>query len=170
MWSSKPLLRIAFVALTLLGATALAGCTGLTPVYSERGIGAERHALNYSKPNSRHEQIIYQELKLRLGGTAQASDPTVRISTSAINRDLTESTIRRPSEPEEAVVTAKVEVVNADGKIIYTATRSANAAYMIDNQALSQAEAERDAEERAAKALAETIRLTLIGALAQPAA
>ena len=42
MWSSKPLLRNAFVALSLLGATALAGCTGLTPVYGERGVGVER--------------------------------------------------------------------------------------------------------------------------------
>jgi hypothetical protein len=39
MWLSKPLFRNVFVALSLLGTTALAGCTGLTPVHGESGIG-----------------------------------------------------------------------------------------------------------------------------------
>src|SRR5918993_3601903 len=101
MWSSKPLLRNVFIALSLLGATALAGCTGLTPVYGERGIGTERHALNYSKPNSRLEQIIYQELVLRVGRTSDPSSPTVRITTSSYTRDLTLSGIARPADQRE---------------------------------------------------------------------
>lgn len=169
MWSSKPLLRIAFVALSLLGATALAGCTGLTPVYGERGIGAERHALNYSKPNSRHEQIIYQELVLRFGRTSDPSSPTVRITTSSSTRKLTRSSVVRPSEQREATVTALIELVAADGSVILSTSRSAAALYTTDSQALAASEAEREAGDRAARELAETVRLTLLGALTQSA-
>lgn len=171
MWSSNPLLRNAIVALSLLGATALAGCTGLTPVYGERGIGVERHALNYAKPNSRPEQIIYQELALRFGRGGDASSPTVRITTSNQTRKLTRSSVNlpddRPSEQREATVTAKIELISADGTIALATTRSAAALYTTDSQALAASEAEREAIERAARELAETVRLTLLGALAQ---
>ena len=169
MWSSKPLLRNAFVALSLLGATALAGCTGLTPVYGERGIGTERHALNYSKPNSRLEQIIYQELVLRFGRTTDPSSPTVRITTSNSTRKLTRSSVVRPSEQREATVTALIELITADGSVILSTSRSAAALYTTDSQALAASEAEREAGERAARELAETVRLTLLGALTQSA-
>ena len=172
MWSSKPLLRNAFVALSLLGATALAGCTGLTPVYGERGIGTERHALNYSKPNSRLEQIIYQELVLRFGRTSDPSSPTARITTSSSTRDLTLSQVKpfgRPSEQYEATVTALIELIAADGSVILSTSRSAAALYSTASQALAASEAEREAGERAARELAETVRLTLLGVLTQSA-
>lgn len=169
MWSSKPLLRSAFIALSLLSATTLAGCTGLTPVYGERGIGTERQALNYSKPNSRLEQIIYQELALRFGRATDPSSPTVRITTSNYGGKLTRSRVSRPSDQREMVVTAQIELIAADGSIILSTSRSASALYTTDSQALAASEAEREAAERAAKELAETIRLTLLGALAQSA-
>lgn len=169
MWSSKPLLRNAFVALSLLGATALAGCTGLTPVYGERDIGAERHALNYSKPNSRLEQVIYQELVLRFGRTSDPSSPTVRITTSSYTGKLTRSGVVRPFDQRETTVTALIELIAADGSIILSTRRSAAALYTTDSQALAASEAEREAGERAARELAETVRLTLLGALAQSA-
>jgi LPS-assembly lipoprotein len=170
MSSSRAVLRGGLLALVLLCGTTLAACSSFTPVYGDHGISAERVAFNYAKPASRLDQIIYQNLKLRLGSVAGPNDPTVRVTTTTRTLDLTESVVVRPSSAEEAVVTARIEVVDASGRTIYTATRSANAAYMIDNQALSQAEAEIDAENRAAEALAETIRLTLIGALAKPSA
>ncbi len=169
MWSSNRLLRNAFVALGLLAATALAGCTGLTPVYGERGIGTERHPLNYAKPNSRAEQIIYQELALRFGKASDSSSPTVRITSSNAGRKLTRSNVARPSEQREMVVTAQIELIGADGSVILSTSRSAAALYTTDSQALAANEAEREAVERAARELAETVRLTLLGALAQSA-
>lgn len=169
MWLSKPLFRNVFVALSLLGATALAGCTGLTPVYDERGIGTERHPLNYAKPNSRAEQIIYQELALRFGKAADASSPSVRITTWNAGRKLTRSSVVRPSEQREMVVTAQIELIGTDGSVILSTSRSAAALYTTDSQGLAASEAEREAVERAARELAETVRLTLLGALAQSA-
>lgn len=167
---SKALLRNTLLALALAGATSLAACSGMTPVYGERGIGVERHAFRYDKPASRLDQIIYQELVLKLGRSTDPSVPLVRITTSSAVRGLTKSNVKNPAAQREAVVTARIELVEADGTVVYTASRSTAAAFTADRfQALAETEAEREAKERAARELAETVRLTLLGALANPA-
>lgn len=142
---------------------ALAGCTSFRPVYGENGIGAERIALSYAKPTSRLEQIIYRDLALNLGRAA--GGPLLTVATKTNNRALTRSDVARPSQQREAVVTATIEVKDAAGSVVYNGERSAAASYSTDGQGLADAEALRNAEERAAHALAETIRLTLIAAL-----
>ena len=164
------LLRHSMLALALLGATTLAACSGFTPVYGERGIGVEKHAFRYDKPASRLEQIIYQELVLKLGRTTDPSVPLVRVTTTSSVRGLTKTKISNPAAQNEAVVTARIELVDADGNVAFTATRSAAALFTSDRyQALAETEAEKEAKERAARELAETVRLTLLGALANPA-
>jgi len=166
---AKAILKAAALATALAATTSLAACSGLTPVYGDHGIGVERHAFRYDKPVSRLDQIIYQELVLRLGRSSDPSVPLVRVTTSSYLRDLTRTNVSRPSDQREAVVTARIELVDVDGKIAFTATRSAAALYTTDSQALAETEAEREAQERAARELAETVRLTLLGALANPA-
>lgn len=166
---SKALLRNTLLALALAGATSLAACSGLTPVYGERGIGVERHAFRYDKPATRLDQIIYQELVLRLGRSSDPSVPMVRVTTTSSVRALTRTKVSNPASQKEAVVTASIELVDADGKVVFTASRSAAALFTADRyQALAETEAEREAKERAARELAETVRLTLLGALANP--
>ncbi|WP_287383501.1 LPS assembly lipoprotein LptE [Ralstonia sp.] len=158
------------LAAALTATTALAACSGMTPVYGERGIGVERHAFRYDKPASRLDQIIYQELVLKLGRSTDPSVPLVRITTTSSVRGLTKTNVANPAAQKEAVVTARIELVDADGNIAYTATRSAAASFTTDRyQALAETEAEKEARERAARELAETVRLTLLGALANPA-
>ncbi len=167
---SKAVLRNAMLAFALVGASTLAACSGLTPVYGERGIGVERHAFRYDKPASRLDQIIYQELVLKLGRATDPSVPLVRITTTSSVRGLTKTNVANPAAQKEAVVTARIELIDADGTIAYTATRSAAASFTTDRyQALAETEAEKEARERAARELAETVRLTLLGALANPA-
>jgi hypothetical protein len=157
------------LALALAGATALSACSGFTPVYGERGIGVEKHAFRYDKPASRLDQIIYQELVLKLGRTSDSTVPMVRVTTTSSVRGLTKTNVSNPAAQNEAVVTAKIELVDADGTIAFTATRSASALYTADRaQALAETEAEKEAKERAARELAETVRLTLLGALTNP--
>ena len=71
MWSPSRLLRSALIALGLSGALALSACSGLTPVYGERTLATERQAFRYAEPTNRLEQVIYQELVLRFGRSAQ---------------------------------------------------------------------------------------------------
>ncbi len=162
--------RAALLALALTATTALAACSSFTPVYGERGIGIERHAFRYDKPASRLDQIIYQELVLKLGRTTDPLVPLVRVTTSSSVRGLTKSDVNNPAAQKEAVVTAKIELIDADGNVAFSATRSTAASFTADRyQALAETEAEKEARERAARALAETVRLTLLGALANPA-
>jgi hypothetical protein len=162
--------RSALLAAVLATATTLAACSGFTPVYGERGIGVEKHAFRYDKPATRLDQIIYQELVLKLGRTTDPSVPLVRITTTSSIRGLTRTNVANPAAQKEAVVTARIELVDADGNIAFTATRSAAASFTADRyQALAETEAEKEAKERAARELAETVRLTLLGALANPA-
>lgn len=169
MWSSKAGFRAALLALALLGTGALSACSGLTPVYGERGLVSATPALRYAKPESRLDQIVYQQLALKLGRAGDADQPLVTIHTRATSRDLTRSDVRRPSQQREAIVTADIEVTSASGTVLLKAQRSASALFAEDRQVLAATEAEREAGERAARQLAETIRLTLLGALAQPA-
>jgi len=169
MWSSRPILRNGLMALMLVGATGLAGCTSFTPVYGDAGIGTERHALRYEAPGNRLDQIIYEELVLRFGRTTDPAAPTVRIETSKFTRDLTKSGVTRPAEQREAVVKAHIVLLGPGDKVLLTTDRSASALYTVDSQALAGSEAEIDAYERAARELAETVRLTLLGALTQTA-
>jgi len=164
LWS-RSAVRAGFFGLALLLPLALAGCSSLQPVYGDNGIGAERLALSYAKPTTRLEQIIYQDLALSLGKAN--SGPLLTIVTSTSNRRLTRSDVSRPSAQREAVVSADIEVKAADGTVLFAGERSAAASYSVDGQGLADTEALRNAEEQAARALAETIRLTLIGVLAR---
>jgi hypothetical protein len=166
--STHAVLRTLALALALATTTALTACSSFTPVYGDHGTSIERTAFRYDKPATRLDQLIYQELALKLGRSTDPSLPLVRVTTSTSSRKLTRSDVTRPSEQREAVVTAKVELVGPGGQVATTFTRSASALYTTDSQALAATEAQRDAEERAARELAETVRLSLIGALANP--
>ncbi len=165
MLSSRATVRAGLIALALLLPLAVAGCSSLQPVYGDRGIGAERVALSYAKPATRLEQIIYQDLALSLGKAS--GGPLLTVVTTASNRPLTRSDVARPSEQREAVVSADIELKGADGTVLFAGERSAAASYSTDGQGLADTEAQRNAEEQAARALAETIRLTVIGVLAR---
>lgn len=165
MSSSSALLRAGLLALTLALPVTLAACSSFRPVYGENGIGAERIALNYAKPTNRLEQIIYQDLALALG--KDDNGPQLSVVTTSSARALTRSDVSRPSRQREAVVSAEITVRDVAGAVLFSGTRSAAAGYSADGQGLADAEARRNAEEQAARELAEIIRLTLIGALSQ---
>lgn len=170
MWLSSRLIRNALVALVFLApAAALSGCTGFTPVYGENGLGAERVELSYAAPNSRLEQVIYQALALRLGKSSDPDAPRVSISASNAARALTSDIVTVPNRQLEMVVTAAVTLTDKTGKVLFSGIRKASASYTSGAQLLANQAAETDATERAGKTVAETIRLTLLGALLTPA-
>ena len=169
MSSSRALVRAGLVALGLMLPVVLAGCASFRPVYGDNGIGAERIAIAYAKPATRLDQIIYQDLAVSLGKATTADAPLLTVVTKTSNRKLTRSDVNRPSDQRQATVSAMVTLTAADGRVLFTGERSAAADYGTDGQGLAEAEALRNAEEQAAHALAETLRLTLIGALSQQA-
>ena len=164
MSSSSRTLRAVVVALALTA--PLAACTGLTPVYGERGLGTERIAVTYADPGNRLEQIIYQDLALRLG--KGGVDPVeVRVSASQSGRGLTNNTVTAPNNQAQMTVTASITVTDAEGNTLFSGSRSQTADYTTDAQALSNQQAEASAARQAALLLSETIRLEVLAALAK---
>src|SRR5690348_6556457 len=91
----------ALLAVALL--VPLAACSGLRPVYSEAGLGAQRVHVVYAAPNNRLEQIIYNDLALKLGKGGDNA-PTVSISAWNGTADLTNNTVSSPLNAKQVTV------------------------------------------------------------------
>ena len=165
MWSSSRV-RIAAVVLLLATGAMLSACSGPTPVYGPGGVTQEQVALLYAKPSNRVEQVIYEDLALKLG-KASGNAPTLALNVTTLSRDLTsaQSTTDFPSVQKQEEVTAAIRLTDVNGTVLFSGMRSATADYTTNSQGLASDRAQSDATIRAAHALAETIRLTLLGAL-----
>jgi hypothetical protein len=91
----------------------------------------------------------------------------VRVAAARASRALTNDTVTSPATQQQMVVTARVTVTDADGGTLLSATRSASADYSNGAQGLANRQAADDAAERAARLLADTLRLEIIAALAR---
>jgi hypothetical protein len=171
MWSSSRALRSLGLAAALAVAPALAACSGFTPVYGDHGLGQHQVALLYGAPSNRLEQIIYEDLSLRLGkatGAAPTLTVTVQQSTHALtSNSLGSAPLYVPVEQQEAVVTAAIRLVDVNGKVLFSGSRSAASDYTINPQVFASDEAADNASRNAAHSLADIIRLTVLGALAK---
>ncbi len=168
MWSSKPILRSAALALVLAGAPLLAACS-VAPVYGDIATAESNLRLNFSRPASRLEQIIYHQLELRLP-PGQPDSPQLTILTRTSAKTTVKSANPDPMLPQQVTVTAQLRVIDKDGKVLFEGQRSASASYQESRQVFANVSAADEAAERAARELAETIRLTLIAALTGPSA
>ena len=154
----------ALLAVALLA--PLAGCTGLRPVYSNAGLGAERVHVVYAAPNNRLEQIIYNDLALKLGKGGDNA-PTVAVSASSSSADLTNNTVSSPLNAKQVTVSASLTVTAPDGTVLFSGMRSQTADLTHDAQTLANRQATESAERQAALLLADTLRLEVLGALSK---
>ncbi len=145
---------------------ALSACT-LTPVYGDHGVTAEATKLSFAAPRSRLEQVVYQELALRFGTSDAPDTPQVSLTVTSSTRVVAQSVTLDPAVPGIATVTGTI-TIRRGGRIVLTATRQASQTFTNDGQALANSVAQSDAAERAARGLAESLRLTILGALAGP--
>lgn len=165
---SKALRPIALAGILALS-TALGACS-FAPVYSS-GTLASQPLLNlaFAKPNSRLEQVVYQELSLRFGHSEAPDAPLAQVYVSSSAADTMLSQTANPEKPVEVTATATLTITYRDGsgKPPVTLTRFATAGYTRSDQVLADREAAREAAERAAKAAAESLRLGLLAALSR---
>jgi hypothetical protein len=168
MSSSKRLRRNLLLSIGLLvPAQLLAGCT-LTPVYSDGAMARQSVALAYAEPNTRLEQIVYQELGRSFGPDSGKGAPLVKVSVYPAVKRTVHTDDPGIKTNYEMAVTGTITIVE-DGpepKTILQATRYASASYAIDGQVLADNAAEIEAAERAARALAESFRLTMLATFA----
>jgi hypothetical protein len=143
----------------------LSGCTGLRPVYGEAALGGTTVHVSYSEPNNRLEQIIYNELALKLGkGGNNAAH--VSVSARSSTADLVSpNTVASPVDPRQVTVSAKLIVTAPDGTVLFSGNRSQTADLTYDSQSLANQRAIEAARRQAALLLADTLRLEVLGAL-----
>lgn len=168
MSSSSPLRRLA-VAVLALGLLPALGACSFSPVYS--GTLASQPSLNlaYAKPNSRLEQVIYQELALRLGSSDAETAPLATVVAGSSAGDMALSGTANPNKPVEVTVTATLTIARRDGTVAepISFTRKATANYTRNGQVLADNAAATEAAERAAKAAAESLRLAILASFSR---
>jgi hypothetical protein len=143
----------------------LAGCTGFAPVYDTHGgITDQKIELAIAPPGNRSEQIIYQDLRLRFANPAGPA-PKLDISTVVTTSALTSQVVTTAQIPYQVTVDAAIRLTDADGKVLFSGNRVETADYNTGPQVLANNAAVDDATKRAAHLLADTIRLTVLGAL-----
>jgi LPS-assembly lipoprotein len=154
----------ALLAVALLA--PLAACTGIRPVYSDAGLGAKRVQVVYAAPNNRLEQIIYNELALKLGNGG-GNAPTVSVLASSGTSGLADGTVSTPVSSKQVTVSARLTVTAPDGTVLFSGTRSQTADLTHGAQSLANQQATQSAERQAALLLADTLRLEVLGALSK---
>lgn len=159
----KPLALI--VSLALVSAS-LAACS-FQPVYSGKLAENPQLHLAYAEPATRLDQIVYQELAFRLGKTTSPKAPLVSVVVSASSGSPYLSVTANPNAPYEATATATLTVTPRDGvdEKAITITRTAKAQFTQTSQVLTNQAAITEAQERATRAVAESLRLALLAAL-----
>ncbi len=153
----KSILELAFFSLIL------SACS-FSPIYGDKNLPYSNISLSYAEPKTRLEQIIYSDLRLKLGEKENSDLVTITVTSSSNSIARTSNSL--PSTISEAIVTARITIVDSseDRNIIFSGTRSAATSYSTNGQIIADEKALEDAQERAALELAQIIRLTLIGA------
>jgi len=160
--SRRSVLATLGLAALALSASTLAGCS-FTPVYGPAS-GAADLGFSYTDPDTRPEQIVYQDLKASFTGPATGRLLTVAVA--ATTRSVSRTTGGSLFSGYQKVLSAHVTVTDAAAVTtgLFDDTFEASATYETSGQVLADRAAETDAETRAAHALAQTIRLALLGA------
>lgn len=170
------------IAAAIVVALFGAGCS-FRPVYGVNAGAPDAISLafNLAKPNSRTEQVVYEVLALRFATSTAPNTPELSVSTSASARRLGfdgapvfvgqtynqergefEDNGRRNELLRQRIDVTVNATVTLDGRTLFTTTRFASADYNTTGNVLADQAALTDAEERAAKAAAESLRLALL--------
>lgn len=177
--SMKPLLA----AMALVGLTAVAGCTvkplyatDTTPIGSTTATGSVASELSMVavKPVSTRvgQEVRNQLIFLFNGGNGEPTAPrySLQISVSSGSEATANIQVNKENEPTAAILTAYASYVlmTSDGTVVGKGRRQYAASYDVPRQEFAALRAARDAENRAARELAELVRLAVAQDLANP--
>ncbi|SEQ23296.1 hypothetical protein SAMN05428969_2324 [Devosia sp. YR412] len=162
--------RATALAGLMLVSGALLGACSFQPVYSGALAASPTLDIAYAEPTTRLEQIVYQELELRLGSSTSPTAPLATVTVAGSGTGVAPMTSSpNISAPARAGVTATITITRRDGSDAkpLVLSRSATAQYTTTGQVLANTAAANDATERATKAAAESLRLAVLAALSR---
>src|SRR6185437_14858140 len=174
--SSRGPLPRSLVAIGVLLAVATASACTVRPLYSVAptpegaAIGATSAGLSTVavKPvQTRYAQQVRNKLIFGLnGGAGQPATPLYSLDLDVTQRKAAAAVVQRPTEDEPTAGTMTLtsnyvlrEI--ATGRVVGLGKRSITSSFDIPRQSFAALRAERDAEDRAARELAEVLRLAI---------
>ena len=173
--SGATIRRFAFAAALVAAAASASSCT-VRPLYADAGLETGSLAGN---PAGLSHSVTVKPVETRVGlevrnhlifllyggrGQPVTADYSVDVGVTTSSTRVAVVQVTRDSEPTSAIVTAaslyKI-VDNKTGKPVAAGKRAVSASYDIPRQEFAALRAERDAENRAARELAEILRHTI---------
>lgn len=148
---------------------AVSGCT-VAPVYGDHATPGSltTTALEFENPDSREEQIVYQDLAKSFSPTHATQFYYVKLGISDSASSLGTSSSGSPFTTYRRTLTGTLSVYKyeTDDKPLFTLKRQASTLYEIASESgIEDYEAKVSAQEKGAHALAETLRLALFAKL-----
>jgi LPS-assembly lipoprotein len=169
-----------FAATAFVLSMALAGCqvrplysAGVATFSSDPSTGVTSVSIN--EVTNRYAQEVRNQLIFGLsGGAGEPANPAYRLELGITKRIINAADIQTQTSGENqptagGVVLSSNYVLSdaATGTPVASGSRSVTASFDRSRQQFAQARAERDAENRAARELAEVLRLVIAGELAK---
>jgi LPS-assembly lipoprotein len=164
---------LAAVVLLAGGLAAVSGCT-VEPLYSAApasgavtgSIGGDLSTIAIKPATNRVEQEVRNNLIFLFGGgQGEPANPrySLDVNVSTSSEATANIQINRENEPTAAILTAyaSYRLTEADGTVFSTGDRQFAASYDVPRQEFAAVRARRDAENRAARELAELVRLAV---------
>jgi LPS-assembly lipoprotein len=172
----RSLRRFGFVS-GLVMLTVLAGCQ-VRPLYSEAsGTGERLASVGFEQPHSRIDQVVRNHLVfLTSGGAGESSHPAynVKLATKSTASSIIDDEDDDNVSPTGVPLPGRVQVEGtytisriSDGQVLKSGKREVVSLIDVPGQGFAKLRAIRDAENRAARELAEFIRAEIAIALAR---
>jgi LPS-assembly lipoprotein len=164
----KPLFRRAFVGAVLVAALGLSACQ-VQPLYGKSGLTDQLASVGISEPKNRPEQTVRNQLIFLLsGGAGEPANPIYQLElhVSSSNTNYLSQISSNLPQPGRVTLIAAYTLTR-DGQLIKKGTQRMDAQLDYTSQQFAQIRAIRDAEDRAARELAEVLKLDIAASLSK---
>lgn len=158
------------IVVAVLFVVTLSACQ-VQPLYAETsGVSSHLAEIGFSDPRSRVGQEVRNHLIfLTSGGSGEALSPryNVQLAVSSVYNDILDDEDAKGLQPGRVIVTGTYSLSRiSDGEHLKSGSRRATSLLDVSRQEFAEIRSVRDAENRAARELAEFIRADLARALA----
>jgi LPS-assembly lipoprotein len=161
---AKSMKSATLAAVLIASAAMLSGC-GFQPLYGPTASGAQledvMRTVDISLVPGRVGQSIRNELIFRTTGGGHAADRAVYRLDIAVRESVINTTVERTGDPKGQVyqLYGQFRLIRvADNQVVLEGNSNARAAYDKVDSVFADIRAKRDAEDRAARTIAESIR------------